>query len=669
MPLRTLNKANRHITGCAHDKAHDAAALRRAMLKEFLKLLMPVAVLAALAVTYLHVESYRSDMEILRNNERMRIEMGMQAIRGDFAEITADLRYLAESSAMSAYLDNGDRNRLAREFLAFSRQQRSYDQIRVIDASGREAVRINYGDGRPTRVPDSQLQDKSGRYYFTETLALARDEVFISPLDLNIENGLIESPRKPMIRFGMPLFDANNEKRGILVLNYLGEHLLGHLRDALASPGSRPMLLNADGYWLLAGSPDDEWGFMFKNDRRFPNRHPEAWKTFLQKGRGETQDNGDLFTFATIFPVLEGQKDRADLYIPSPGQRDPRKYFWLVVSQQPDAVLSDMSGRHWRQGLLQFGLLLVFLFVGTTALSWAQVRERAANRLLSRLEQHMHDITHSLAVGLIVIDDRNRLTMMNPEAERLLGWREAELCGEDICTAIYPSAAGHGPAYQSGLAVQEDTEFVRKDGSRLPVSRVVSTLLVDGARTGTVISFQDISERKRLEQELQCLATHDELTGLFNRRELNARLDEEIRLAARYGQPFGLLMVDIDHFKRINDEHGHHVGDIVLRAVADTLRKTLRETDLAARFGGEEFTVVLPQTRLDAAERMAERLRAAIAAEPVPLDDGRHVALTVSIGVAASPEHGDKVDDLMKAADRALYAAKEAGRDCVRAPA
>ncbi|MCW2995271.1 MAG: hypothetical protein JWQ18_2766, partial [Conexibacter sp.] len=158
--------------------------------------------------------------------------------------------------------------------------------------------------------------------------------------------------------------------------------------------------------------------------------------------------------------------------------------------------------------------------------------------------------------------------------------------------------------------------------------------------------------------DLEDLAYRDELTELPNRRGAARQIDVLISRARRHGHQLALLIIDADRFKAINDRHGHHVGDVVLRELAARLRERVRREDVVGRWGGEEFVVALPETTPDGAAAVAESLREAIAAVPIA-----ELAVTVSIGVAAWT--GQELDELVKGADRALYAAKAAGRDRV----
>jgi len=181
--------------------------------------------------------------------------------------------------------------------------------------------------------------------------------------------------------------------------------------------------------------------------------------------------------------------------------------------------------------------------------------------------------------------------------------------------------------------------------------------------------FNDMVRRLREGRvELERLSDTDELTGLANRRRLMAELEREVRRSDRHGHPFGILMLDVDRFKKFNDTWGHPAGDAALKRVADTLREQVRDVDTVARYGGEEFTVILPETPAAEAARVAERIRAATEKDRfTPEGGGTELTITVSVGYAEFPEHAGSPDALIEAADRALYRSKQSGRNRVSA--
>jgi diguanylate cyclase (GGDEF)-like protein len=172
--------------------------------------------------------------------------------------------------------------------------------------------------------------------------------------------------------------------------------------------------------------------------------------------------------------------------------------------------------------------------------------------------------------------------------------------------------------------------------------------------------------RTRLYEQTERLATTDGLTGLLNRRTFNAQLHGRLREAQRYDRPLSLLLLDVDHFKKVNDSHGHPAGDAVLRGIARVAQKQARETDIVARYGGEEMALILPETDAPGAAAIAERIRKSVAATPHATEQGP-IRVTVSIGLATWPGTGDAAEALLEAADKALYRAKRDGRNRVDA--
>jgi diguanylate cyclase (GGDEF)-like protein len=168
----------------------------------------------------------------------------------------------------------------------------------------------------------------------------------------------------------------------------------------------------------------------------------------------------------------------------------------------------------------------------------------------------------------------------------------------------------------------------------------------------------------RLVNELQRLSRHDVLTGLLNRRAMEEALESELERSRRTREPFAVMMLDLDHFKRINDQHGHPVGDLALKHVAKVLTSAMRKGDSVARFGGEEFIVLMPGTRLNDAEPLAEKLRGVLEASPLTHSAGA-VNLSVSVGVAQWRHAADDASRVLSRADAALFQAKVQGRNCV----
>ena len=204
----------------------------------------------------------------------------------------------------------------------------------------------------------------------------------------------------------------------------------------------------------------------------------------------------------------------------------------------------------------------------------------------------------------------------------------------------------------------------RRDGELIWVWEQGQAVSIDGIEylEGIVL---DINQRKLMEQELERLATHDPLTGLFNRRQLERQLNDEMARSERYQRPLSLLWLDVDHFKSINDRYGHLAGDQVLRELSRVLQSSVRSVDYVARYGGEELVIILPEVDESEAREMAERLRHKVEAHRIAIPSGKLVKITVSMGVATYPAHAGELSEVIRKADEAMYQAKRLGRNRV----
>jgi diguanylate cyclase (GGDEF)-like protein len=176
---------------------------------------------------------------------------------------------------------------------------------------------------------------------------------------------------------------------------------------------------------------------------------------------------------------------------------------------------------------------------------------------------------------------------------------------------------------------------------------------------------RDITELKKLERELERQAHIDPLTELNNRRQFMELAEQEFARSRRHSKPLSLLMMDLDNFKMVNDTYGHEMGDATLQKLSEICRHTFREIDIVGRLGGEEFAALLPETNIEQAVEVAERLRTAIENAAVNLEDGSLIHFTVSIGVAGFGVEDEKIETVLKRADTALYKAKNSGRNRV----
>ena len=320
---------------------------------------------------------------------------------------------------------------------------------------------------------------------------------------------------------------------------------------------------------------------------------------------------------------------------------------------------------------------------------------RQADAALRESEAYLAQIVDGSSVATLVIDAEHRVTHWNRACEAMTGVPASGIVGtSDQWRAFYPSRR----AIMADLVLEGAKEA---DVDRLYHDRFRPSPLVPGSFeaedffphfgeggrwlyftaaplrnafgevVGAIETLQDVTERRLTEEALRDseeryrrLSQVDPLTGLFNSRQLHEQLRVELERAERYHRPLSLMMLDCDHFKRINDSYGHLEGDRVLQCLAQVIRQTLRSSDHAYRYGGEEFVVLMPETGLSAATHLAERLREGFASSVLETGSGQQLRCTISIGVAELID-GESEISLLRRADDAGYEAKRRGRNCV----
>lgn len=279
--------------------------------------------------------------------------------------------------------------------------------------------------------------------------------------------------------------------------------------------------------------------------------------------------------------------------------------------------------------------------------------------------------------GIVAIDVHGVITFCNPAVERLFGHSHGYLTGKSL-DVLLPERfrRDHGSHLSAFLKGSADTAYMgsrkahimglRADGTEV---RLGATILRTQTRSGPIMVavMRDLTERLTYQSELERLASTDPLTGIYNRRAFTDAAERHLAEASRDGGQISLLLFDIDHFKSINDRHGHDIGDRVIRDFARIISSILQGEDIAARWGGEEFIVAMPRTGLDRAVLMAEMVRRNAQIVTFEGSDGQDLRLTISVGVVCSHGAREDLETLIKHADNALYAAKDAGRNTVTA--
>ncbi|MHC5934555.1 response regulator [Nostoc sp.] len=489
------------------------------ILKQFLITFLPLSILVGSVLLIIHQAESKAERGEISINETRNVDLEAKIAANDFNLIKSDLMFLATQNELQSMLNGPGgttetlelRQAIAKEYFSISQQKQLYDQIRFLDTTGKEIVRVNFNKGQPSVVPDEKLQVKAKRYWFKDTLSLQSGEVFISPLDLNIERDKIEQPLKPMIRFGTPVFDSQGQKRGIVVLNYLGEKFIQNLQKENSTTLGEMLLLNADGYWLKGPKPENEWGFMYENrkDQTFAKAFPKVWQQMATTESGQFQTAEGLFTFKTLYPLLEVQKAQSSTganraFDSSQGKVDAKSYRWKILTHVPLAILNARSQSSFKRLLLFYLVMTGLIGVVSWLLALSHLRRQQTETELQATFAHLTAIIDNLADGLLVTNTSGQITRFNPALLKMFHLGDIDLKGKD-CREISQAEIADLVKQTHKQSREIFTAEIYLAKSR--VGQALSTNIFQEASKdeaakwlGSVILIRDITAEKEIDQ-------------------------------------------------------------------------------------------------------------------------------------------------------------------------
>ncbi len=470
-------------------------------IRYFLCLCLPLVVLLAALLWLLFRTQADSSLAIMQVKERQSIQIGKRTIDEVLGVLRGDALYLAEHSSLQQWLETNDpaaQTHLAADFLAFARHRQLYDQVRFLDEHGQETVRVNMIGDKAGVVPEEALLDQSEYAYVRNTLALDEKVVLISSFDLNSEQGVIEQPVKPTIRFSVPVFDSRGWKRGLVVLNYQGERLLNRLRGISEQSTGDLWLLNTAGYWLSGPRPGIEWGFMYPDRQamRFAQMFDEEiWSAILRDSQaGQWVNESGLFTYTKVTPATSQN---------SLGSED-----WILVAHISPAIIAASTLEYSRNFVITFVTLTLLLVLLSGVITFYVVRRQQAENAVRTSEVRFRGLLESAPDAIVIIDQRGCITLINSQTEKWFGYRRDELLGQPM-EQLVPERFRKGHSTVRERYVEKPVTRPmgaglelygrRKDGSEFPLEISLSPLETDQGLLVTSI-IRDISARKQTEE-------------------------------------------------------------------------------------------------------------------------------------------------------------------------
>lgn len=560
-------------------------------------------------------------------------------LKPDIKKMDSILISLSSDKVFHSYLKNpNNTNKVNSEnvFYAITMSDHLIMQARYIDEYGKEQIRIDRSNSSslPFIVDASKLQDKSGRDYFQIVSKMKPDIRWYSKIDLNIEHGKIEVPFRPTFRIATPIYQDGVFK-GIVIINMLMDEILAKISKSTVF---EHYIIDKEGNFIIHPDEHLSWSKYTHSNANLIDVFPLESTAILS---GQTK--GETFYAYSLDDVFQNDDDVRLILKPK------QEYIDTLFQSNVKTSLFVV--------MLSIILSIPLAMYASLAPSKLQKALLSSNNDLKRfadiIDQYV--VTATTKTNSIII-------AVSSAYAKLSGYSKSELLGQKINIVKHPSTPKevHKELWntiENGKEWRGELQNKHKDGESYWVEQSIIPIKDENEN---ILSYMSVGNDISAKKELEILSMTDRLTGISNRRKLDELLMQESEQAKRYDRPLSLLMIDIDHFKNVNDIYGHQIGDCTLQSVAAVLKENIRSSDIVGRFGGEEFMVICPESDQRSAYLLGEKLRLAI--EQYEFNTINHA--TISVGVAQL-QTLDTLSEWIEKADIALYQAKNEGRNRV----
>lgn len=523
------------------------------LLKQFLVIFIPLSILTMLAAGYLFYQNVDDQKDILKTDSSINVASNSRSIERTLAGSVRNLMYLAFDPELSSASEkpptSANLNKLATSYMRFSISHPLFFKISWIDEQGMELLVVRNMEGQVNLADINGLENKREQLFFRESIKLNQGEVYVSPLELEVEHGKIIEPYLPVIRISTPIFDEDQGLHGMVVVSLNARDLLSNVTSDLTPPELESMLLNKDGYWLKSNNPEDEWGFMLNQSKTLFAKYPAVWEKISVSDKGQFEDGDGVWTFETVYPLKPGKSKIWDTAFPIRTKNNVDQYYRKVVSHVTKNQVQGIYFSTLKVTAIELTAALLLLLLGSWYFAKMRMSQLQARRDLYTariahetqmatrdVEARRYAILNTLADGIITLDRQGVIEEFAANAERVFGYATEEVVGKNI-NMLIPNARQSlidgQPWYlhsnHDALAADSthDIEGRRKDGSTFPIELAVSEMQL-GDRHYYTCMVRDISKRVEIQQELISAKQEADIANKA-KSEFLANMSHEIR--------------------------------------------------------------------------------------------------------------------------------------------
>lgn len=606
----------------------------------------------------------QKDKQTLIERENTIGQINKLNVQTMLSSVTADLKVIKDSSILNDYVNQPSRQTLTelnKMFMRFSKSKIIYDQLRFINTKGMEISRVNYNNGKVYIVKENQFQNIEHTEYFKGTSSLLPDEIYISQFDLNSENGKIEEPIKPTIRFGVPIFNNKGEKVGVLIFNYLGQNVLDKINENMKQNSDFNIeLLNSEGFFMKSKDENNNWAFMYKNKERisFKSENEDMWNIISHNEHGQLENKQNIYYYDTVYPLSYIRDKKDTNFMQGKGYT-----YWKTIISYPSEKFSFIKSLG-ANGFLGVGYIFLIIVLLCSVIITYIISKR--QEVLKRLKAAGNVFDNSRE-AILITDSETHITYVNKAFLYITGYKEKEVL--NLKTSAFKSGRHdrefYGNMWQSIKNYgnwQGEIWDRKRSGEIYPKWLKILQIKGDSYNEIQYVGiFEDLTLLKDKEKKISKLKNYDQLTSLPNLFLMKELIQKRIIENSNFMNfQYSLVSLTIINYDIVKAGLGLKQADSLIITTLKRINNYIKDNFIIGSQGKNEFIILVECNKndnnmLDFTSNVLNEFK-----NPFVIDN-LEIYVQLAIGVASYDEYSDTVELIIENANIArAYAVEQA---------